>query len=352
MSKKQKKKAGLPPGTVVFTGEKKTENIDLTLVRFNPITVLEKHFKNQFPSGFEKPTEENVCWYDVKGLDNIDIIEAFGHNFNIHRLVLEDIVNIRQHPKFDEYEDGIFISMNAFVYKKIEMSFQSEQISFYLGEDFLLSFQEDSEDIFQDIRQQIQIGKEKIRLKKSDYLAYVLVDYIVDSYFEILDTIEEQIEILEIEVINNPTPRVKSSLYHLKRELNGFKRNIVSLREAVLRWLRADYGFIEKSTDIFLRDLLDHINHTIERSENYREMLSELQSLYISGIGAKTNGVINVLTIISSIFIPLTFIAGVYGMNFKYMPELEYPNSYPILMCFMGVIALGMLGFFRYRKWI
>jgi magnesium transporter len=352
MSKKQKKKAGLPPGTVVFTGEKKTENIDVTLVRFNANTVVEKHFKNQFPTEFEKPTEENVCWYDVKGLDNIDIIESYGQHFNIHRLVLEDIVNIRQRPKFDEYEQGVFISMNAFVYKKIEMSFQSEQISFYLGKDFLLSFQEDSEDIFMDVRNQIQVGKEKIRHKKSDYLAYVLVDYIVDGYFEILDTIEEQIEVLEIEVTNNPTPRVKSSLYHLKRELNNFKKNVTSLREAVLRWSRADYDFIEKSTDIFLRDLLDHISQSIERSENCREMLSELQSLYITGIGARTNGVINVLTIISSIFIPLTFIAGVYGMNFKVMPELEYPNGYPIAMAFMGMIALGMLGFFKYRKWI
>jgi magnesium transporter len=352
MSKKHKKKAGLPPGTVVFTGEKKTENIDITLVRFNDSIVLEKYFKNQFPTTFEKPTAENVCWYDVKGLDNISIVEAFGRHFNIHRLVLEDIVNIGQRPKFDEYEQGVFISMNAFLYKKIEMSFQSEQISFYLGKDFLLSFQEDSEDLFQDIRKQIEVGKEKIRHKKSDYLAYVLVDSIVDSYSEILDTIEEQIEILEIEVINNPTPRVKSSLYHLKRELNNFKKNVISLREAVLRWSRSDYDFIEKGTNVFLRDLLDHINQTIERSENCREMLSELQGLYLSGISARTNGVINVLTIISSIFIPLTFIAGVYGMNFRTMPELEHPNGYPIVMAFMGTIALGMLGFFKYRKWI
>ena len=352
MSKKHRKKVGTPPGTVIFTGEKKTENIDLTLVRYSDCDVIEKHYKNQFPTEFEKPTEQNICWYDIKGLDNIDIIKTYGEKFNIHPLVLEDIVNIGQRPKFDEYEQGVFIVATAFRYKKLEMIFQSEQISFYLGKNFLLSFQEDNEDIFEPIRHQIKVGKEKIRHKKSDYLTYVLVDYIVDQYLEILDTIEIQIENLEIEVTDNPTPRVKSTLYHLKRELNNFKKNAASLREAVLRWSRLDLDFIEQSTDIFLRDLLDHVNQVIERTENNREILTELQGLYLTGIGSKTNGVINVLTIISSIFIPLTFIAGVYGMNFKYMPELEQPNGYPILMASMGVIALGMLGFFKYRKWI
>jgi magnesium transporter len=352
MSKKNKKKAGLPPGTPVFTGEKKTANIDLAFVCFNHETVEEKHFKNQFPPEFASPSDEKVNWYDLKGLDNLSIIEDFGKHFNIHPLVLEDIVNVGQRPKFEEFESGLFIVVTAYAYRNLEMRFHPEQISFYIGKNFLLTFQEDAEELFDGIRQQIFAGKGKIRQKNSDYLAYILIDFIVDQYIETLDIIEEQIEKLESEVISNPTPRVKGNIYHLKRELNLFKKNTISLRDAMQKWSRSETDFSSNHMDIFLRDVLDHLNSCIERSENNREMLTELQGLYLSGMTAKVNGVINVLTIISSIFIPLTFIAGVYGMNFKYMPELEHPWGYPATLSVMVMIALSLLVFFRYRKWI
>jgi magnesium transporter len=265
---------------------------------------------------------------------------------------LEDIANIGQRPKFEEYETGFFIVVHAFHYKVLERSFQTEQISFFVGKNFLVSFQEDSDDIFAHIREQIKNGKEKIRQRNSDFLAYILIDFIVDHYLEALDLIEDRLEKLETEVTSHPSPRQKSEMYHLKRELNMFKKNVFLLREAVGRWLRADSEIIANSTDVFLRDLLDHINLTLERAENYREMIIELQGLYTAELQSKANSVINVLTIISSIFIPLTFIVGIYGMNFENMPELKCEYGYYYTMGFMTIMAISMLILFRHKKWL
>ncbi len=351
MSKRKKKKTGLPPGTIIFTGEKKTENIDLVLMEFGCDKTNERFFVNQMPT-LEVGKENTIAWYDLRGLDNVGILESFGKTFNIHQLVLEDIANIGQRPKFEEYETGFFIVAHAFHYKALERSFQTEQISFYIGQNFLISFQEDSDDIFAPIREQIKNGKEKIRQRNSDFLAYILIDFIVDHYLEALDLVEERIEKLETEVASRPSPSQKSEMYHLKRELNIFKKNIFLLREAVSRWLRADSEIIDNSTDIFLRDLLDHINLTLERAENYREMVIELQALYTAELQAKANSVINVLTIISSIFIPLTFIAGLYGMNFENMPELKWEYGYYYAIGFMVMLAISMLILFRHKKWL
>jgi magnesium transporter len=348
---KKRKKAGLPPGTVVFTGEKKGENIDLVYVRYGLEGVEERFYTNELPS-LMPAIHENVAWYDLRGLDNVSILQDFGTAFDIHPLILEDIANVGQRPKFEEYDNGIFIVAQAFRFKSLDLTFQTEQVSFYVGKNYVISFQEDSEDLFAFIREQIKVGKSRICHKKSDYLAYILVDFIVDQYLEILDQVEEKIEHLEIEVSSSPTPRVKSQLYQLKRELNGFKKNVFLLREAIGRWTRTEVDLVEPTTIVYLRDLLDHVNLTLERSESFRDVLTDLQGLYISELSAKANSVINLLTIISTIFIPLTFIVGVYGMNFDNMPELHSPNGYYVVWALMGTIAIGLVLFFKHRKWL
>lgn len=352
MKKKRIVKKGLPPGSIVFTGESQSSEANLRYIIYNE-THIEEHNVNVFPP--EKlvyPTNDEVIWYDLKGVNQIALLEQLGNVFGIHPLVLEDVANVNQRPKFEEYQNGNFIVAQAFRFNPITFRFQSEQISVFFSQNFLISFQEDPDELFLSVCQYLNQAKGRIRLKKADYLAYNLLDTIVDEYLMILDEVEEKITSLEVEVVNNPRPLLKSTIYQLKRELLTFRKSLGSLREAIMKMMRPDNKFINQETNLFLRDLLDHITQISERTENAREMLSELQNLYLAEIGFKANGVIQMLTIISSIFIPLTFIVGVYGMNFKYMPELDWQYGYPTVMCSMVVLVILLLIYFRRKRWL
>ncbi len=352
MQKKRLKKKGLPPGSIVFTGEQQNVNANLRYVFYDENSVEEQNISTFSSPKMVTAKENQVLWYDLKGVEQVAVIEQLGAVFNIHPLILEDVANTTQRPKFEEYELGNFIVAQAFQFNPTTLRFKTEQICIYFSKDFLISFQEDAEELFLSVCHQITLGKGKIRSKKADYLAYALLDTIVDEYVEILETVEEKIVSLEIEVTNNPRPLLKTSIYQLKRELLHFRKSVNSLREAIIRMMRSDNEYINEDTHVFLRDLLDHITHILERTENFREMLSELQNLYIAEISFKANGVVQMLTIISSIFIPLTFIVGLYGMNFKYMPELEWVYGYPTVIGIMVVLVILLLIYFRKKRWL
>jgi magnesium transporter len=352
MGRKRKKKTGLPPGSMVFLGDKNTEHINVTLMRYNQEEVFIKKYENELPTITDMSSDNTVTWYDLKGLSNLVLMEQIGKAFQVHPLVLEDIVAVGQRPKFEEYETGIFLVAHAYKFNETTLTLQAEQISFYIGQNFLITFQEDSEELFLPICNLIEAAKDKIRHRKSDYLAYILLDYIVDQYLEILDTLEEKIEHYETAVLSQPSPHHKSIIYSLKREISAFKRNTLSLREAIQKWILFDGDFLQETTKIYLRDLLDHTNRVMERSESAREQLTELQGLYLSGLSAKVNNVINILTMISTIFIPLTFIVGVYGMNFDNMPELHHPYGYYYVLGFMATLGISLLLYFKYRRWL
>jgi magnesium transporter len=350
--RKNKKPPGLPPGTIVFTGEQRVAHPDIFFTQYAENECIEEKYQNYSLLQLKQSVADSVLWYDVCGLHDVPLLESFGQHFDVHNLVLEDIANTNQRPKIEEYSTGIFILAQAFSFDTQKLTFTSEQIALYLGDGFLLSFQEDAEDLFISVRQQILNAKSKLRRKKSDYLAYLLLDTIVDNYIEVLDTIEDEIVKLETEIMVHPHESIKSRIYHLKREGSNFRKSVAALREAIARLAKADSVYIQESTAIFIRDLQDHIAQVLERCENNREMLTELQNLYVSEISFKMNNVIQVLTIVSSVFIPITFIAGVYGMNFEGMPELKHPYGYPAVWGLMLTVAFGSLAYFRYKRWL
>jgi magnesium transporter len=352
MNKKKRSKKGAPPGTVIFTGEQKLEHPDVHLIRYGESVYKNIHIKNGEPLIVENVGEDCITWYDVRGLHDTDLVEDFGKKYNIHPLILEDIASVQQRSKFEAYDNGFFIVVQAFRFYKETLSFSQEQVSIFVGPNLVLSFQEDAEDLFLGIRTQLELNKTKLLSKKADYLAYMLLDTIVDQYIDFLDETEDEVSKLESSVTMNPHPATKSKIYHLKREILTVKKSVASLREAVAKFSKWEGDSEQAFMGIYLRDLYDHCSQVLERAENMRDSLTELQNLYLSEISFKMNAVIQLLTIISAIFIPLTFIVGLYGMNFKFMPELDQPYGYPAVIGLMSLIATLEIWYFKKKKWL
>ncbi len=352
---KQKRKTGLPPGTVIFTGEQKVGRPHVTKVVYNEENHEEKHIAPSSELQLPKAVEEDskVTWYDVRGLHDTELIEEFGRIFNMHALVMEDIVSTQQVPKFEEYESGFFVVMRALTFGGgTDFRVQTEQVCLFVGKNFVLSFQEDAEDLFLTIRERIAAARGRVRKRGADYLAYALMDLVVDNYFLMLDDIGEEIEKLELHIIGLAETNDKSKTYELKRQLLTVRKSVLPLREAVNRMLKAGNAHIEEENLIFLRDLNDHLTQVLEVLENYREMVIGLQDLYLSEISLRMNNVMKVLTIISTIFIPLTFLAGIYGMNFDNMPELRWKYGYFFCLAVMAIVAGSLVYLFKKRNWI
>ena len=350
--KKKALKKGLPPGSIVFTGESTASKANLHCIVYNEKSASFERI-DRFPlQSIRKPAEGEIVWYDLKGVDQVEVIKELGKAFGIHPLALEDIANVRQRPKFEEFENGNFLVARAFRFHQQTLSFQSEQISIYFGRDFLMTFQEDEAEMFETVFHQLQGTQSKLRTKKPDYLAYTLVDFIVDEYIEHLSIFEDHIVNLENDITENPVPTQKKLIYHLKRELMIFRKSVHSLREAIGRMSKSEMRFVDPENSFYLRDLLDHLTQVLEQTENYREMLTDLQNLYVAEIGYKANSVMKTLTVVSTIFIPLTFIVGIYGMNFDYMPELRWTYGYFLVIGAMLVIAILSLYYFRRKRWI
>lgn len=347
---KRPRKTGLPPGTLIFTGDKKVEESHVTLVQFNVEgQIFEQHLKETLPT----PEEGSlVSWYDIRGLHNVELIQAIGERFNIHPLVLEDVLDTQQRPKFEEHDGGFFLTVQALSFDKESMEVKTEQVAIYTGDGYLISFQENEDDLFSAIRERIQSGRGKIKKRGADYLAYALADNIVDHYYVLLDQIEEVLDELEGEILSNPNSKGKQRIHNLKLQSILLRKTVSPLREAIGRFSRSDSPLIAETTGIFIRDLYDHTIQVLDTIETYRDVMSGLYDLYLSEISFKMNNIMRLLTIISTIFIPLTFLAGIYGMNFEYMPELQWRYGYFVIWGIMILIALGLIYLFRRKNWL
>ncbi len=349
--KKVSSKAGQTPGTLTHVGKKKVAKVRITLNDYDEKQIQQKEMKrieDCFPFK-DKPT---VTWVNIDGLHDTETIEKIGKHFGIHPLVLEDIVNTEQRPKVDEFDDYIFIVLKMLSLNEKSGETHSEQVSMILGKNYVVSFQEAIGDIFDPVRKRLAEGKGKIRKSGSDYLAYALLDIIVDNYFKILENFGEKIESIEEGLVDNPKSESLQTIHSLKREMIFLRRSVWPLREAISSLERSESGLIEKKTRIYLRDVYDHTIQVIDTIETFRDMVSGMVDLYLSSVSNKMNQVMKVLTIIATIFIPLTFIAGIYGMNFDVMPELRWSFGYFMVWGVMIAIGLVMLAYFRRKEWL
>jgi len=297
----------------------------------------------------DKPT---VTWINIDGVHQVEIMEKIGAHFGIHPLILEDIMNTGQRPKMEDFEDYIFVVVKMIYYDEKDNEIKAEQVSLLIGLNFVISFQEKEGDVFNPIRDRIRKAKGRIRKMGADYLAYALIDTIVDHYFIVLEKLGEKIEDMEEELVTNPTPETLQTIHNLKRELIVLRKSIWPLREVISVLERGESPLIHESTSIYLRDVYDHTIQVVDTIETFRDMVSGMLDVYLSSVSNRMNEVMKVLTIIATIFIPLTFIAGIYGMNFKYIPELEWHWGYFTVILGMVIIGFGMVLYFRNKKWL
>jgi magnesium transporter len=349
--KRRLKKAGLPPGTVVYVGEKKSGKVKIRIMDYDESHFEEKEVKEVeecFPFK-DKPT---VSWINIDGVHRVDVVEKIGKHFDLHPLALEDIVNTGQRPKMEDFLDYIFIVLRMLYYDEKANETRGEQLSLVLGPNWVITFQENEGDVFDSIRERARSDKGRIRKMGADYLVYALIDAVVDNYFLILEKIGENVEEIEDELVTNPAPETLQSIHNLKRQMIFLRKSVWPLREVISRLERWESQLISKSTDIYLRDVYDHTIQVIDAIETFRDMLSGMLDIYLSSVSNRMNEVMKVLTIIATIFIPLTLVAGLYGMNFKYMPELEWPWGYPFVLLFMFAIGVLMVIYFRRKRWL
>ena len=347
---KYKKHVGQIPGALVYTGDK-TSKLFIESFDYNTDYIEEKEIKNIEDVAHYKLTD-SVSWININGLNNTNEIEKIGDHYGLHPLILEDIVNTSQRPKIDEYESYLFIVVKMLYYDKDDL-IVSEQVSFVLGSNYVLSFQEADGDVFDSVRDRIRAKKGRIRNLGPDYLLYALIDSVVDHYYEIIETMGNKIEELEDHLFSgNPKEEITAEIQSLKREVLRVRKAIFPLREVINRIEKIEHRLIHKKTIHFFRDIYDHIVQVSENIDIYREMIWGLMDMYMTTISNKMNEVMKVLTIIATIFIPLTFITGIYGMNFNNMPELQYKYSYFILWGIMLILFIGMLFYFKRKKWL
>jgi len=350
-AKKRSHKAGSSPGTLIHIGDKSKDEARISLMDYD-----EKQIQERVLASIEEvlplrnlPTN---TWINVAGLHDIRHIEEVGRLFEIHPLTLEDIVNTGQRPKWENFENYLYIVLKVLHFNETENQVASEQVSLIFGKNFLISFQETIGDVFDPVRERIRKGRGRIRIAGCDYLAYALIDSIVDHYFLILEKISEQIEILETALLEDPKPETLHVIHELKRETVYLRKQIWPLREVISQFAKEETDLISETTHIYLRDVHDHTIQIIDTIESFRDILSGMIDLYLTTISNKMNEVMKVLTMIATIFIPVTFVVGIYGMNFRVMPELEWEWGYPIVWIIMIAIVAVMIFFFRKKKWL
>ncbi|MGC9512911.1 MAG: magnesium/cobalt transporter CorA [Fidelibacterota bacterium] len=349
--KQKVRKTALPPGTLVFTGEQKMKQVEIHLIDYDSDSIHEKELKD-IEKAFPFKDLPTVTWVNVNGLHDITLIEKLGKHYTIHPLILEDILSVNQRPKMEESGKILFIVLKMLRYQEATESVESEQVSLILGKNFLFTFQEKPGDVFEPVRDRLRQHKGRIRTLGPDYLAYALIDAIVDNYFLVLEKMGDRIEALEERLVQNPTDDILHILHRLKREMIYLRKSVWPLRELLNGLERSESSLIQQSTGVYLRDVYDHTIQIIDTIESYRDIISGMLDTYLSSVSNKMNEVMKVLTIIATIFIPLTFIAGIYGMNFEYMPELGWKWSYPLVWLLMVGVGILMVVYFRKKKWL
>jgi magnesium transporter len=351
LKKKRSDTIGLPPGTLIHIGERKAEKAKIRILDYDEVKIEEKEattIEETFPFK-DKPT---VTWVNIDGLHEIDIIEKLGNYFNLHPLLLEDVLNTDQRPKMEDYGDYIFIILKMLYSSANKDGIEAEQVSLVLGSNFVISFQEREGDVFDPVRERIKKNKGKIRKAGADYLAYALVDAIVDNYFTIQENVGESLEDTEQQLTTNPSQETLKQIGELKKEMIFLRKSIWPLRELISGLERCESTLINESTGAYLRDVYDHTIQIIDTIENYRDITSGMVDIYLSSISNRMNEVMKVLTIFASIFIPLTFVAGIYGMNFEFMPELKWHWGYFALLGFMAFVGVSLVIYFKKKRWL
>jgi magnesium transporter len=352
-TKKRSAKAGLPPGTLVHIGEKKAATSSVTLTDYDESDVRESDVAIVDLADKVKAAR-GTLWVNLHGLGDNAMLEQIGASFGLHPLVLEDILNTEQRSKLEDYGDYLYVVLKTFAYgnKGAEEKIDSDQISLVLGKNFVLSFLETDGTQFSAVRERLHSGKGQIRKSNADFLMYSLIDAIVDSYFVILERLDERTEALEIELIAHPQPSTLHAIYRLKREGVFLRRALWPLREVISSLQRGDSPLFSRNTLLYLRDVYDHTIHIIESVESLRDLTAGMLDIYISSVSYRISTVMKVLTVITTIFMPLALIASIYGMNFKHMPGLGWDWGFFAVLGVMTIISIAMLALFRWEKWL
>lgn len=345
------RKTGAPPGTLIFTGERKLEKTRITVIEYDQTSYSERD-EEAISDCLPLKDKSTITWLNICGLHDLKVMEEIGNAFGIHPLVLEDILNVDQRSKMEDFENYVFVVMKMAYRETATSDFRIEQVSLILTPQCVITFQESEGDVFENIRKRIRESKGRMRKLGSDYLAYAIIDAVVDGYFEVLDGIAERTETLEDMLVSNPTPETLHELYRLKRDMILIRRAARPLREVIASLDRDDVNLISEGTQIYLKDVYDHTIQVIDNVESLRDMIAGMLDIYLSSVSNKMNEIMKVLTMIATIFIPLSFLAGVYGMNFSHMPELGWEFAYPLLLLGMAALATTMILYFRLKKWL
>ena len=349
MMKTRAAKSGLPPGSLVHIGEKKSEAIQISLISYNEAGFEEKTIGAD-ELGLIRTEKSTVNWISVEGIHDVAVIEKVGKHFGIHPLVLEDILNTEQRPKIENYDKYAYIVAKSLLYDKTEGEFTTEQESFILGENYVISFSESKTGTYDPLREHIRQGLGHVRKMGADYLVYSLLDVLVDNYFDVLESLSDKIEFAEDALISTFTPDTLQVIHKLKKQMLYLHKAVWPMREVIGALDRSGICFVNDSTLIYVRDLYDHVVQIIDTTETLRDILSSMLDMYLSSVSNRMNEIMKVLTMMSTVFIPLTFIAGVYGMNLI-MPEYHWTFMYPVLWAIMISIVIVMLAFFKKKKW-
>ena len=349
--KKRSKKAGLPPGSLVHIGNKRVEKVKISIIDYDEKQFQEKEIKD-IKECFSYKDTPTMTWINIDGVHEIKVIEEIGKHFNLHPLILEDIVDTDQRPKIKDLGNYIFIILKMLHYTEKDNEMKVEQVSLVLGKNYVISFQEREGDVFDSIRERIRNNLGQIRKAGADYLIYALIDAIIDNYFTVIEKLGEKTENLEDKVISEPNPANVQAIHKLKRDLIFLRKSVWPLREVINILERGDSLLILKATNLYLRDIYGQTIQVMDTVETLRDVLSGILDIYLSSISNRMNEIMKVLTIIATLFIPLTFVVGIYGMNFQYMPELEWIWGYPVVLSVMLIIVIAMLVFFRRKKWM
>jgi magnesium transporter len=352
LARRQRKKAGLPPGTIVHTGEQKVDRVRVSAFDFTGDVCTEITEVEDVGTLLDLRDRPTVTWVNVDGLHDTQMIEKLGLHYGFHPLVLEDVVHVGQRPKLEEYDDYLYVVLYQLEWHGEHEMVTEEQVSLILGPNYLFTFQERPGDDFETVRERLRSAKGKARQRGADYLAYQLIDATVDNYFTILDRIGDIAERVELELLEAPTPQTMQKLQQIKRELLVVRRAIWPLREVMGGLLRTESELVTEGTHVYLRDVHDHVVQVVDMVETLRDVVGGMIEVYLAQVSIRTNEVMKVLTMMASVFIPLTFIVGVYGMNFEFMPEIHSKWGYPAVWGVMITATAGILLWFRKQRWL
>jgi magnesium transporter len=349
---KPSEKLGMSPGTLVHVGDIHMDETKITVIDYSNENATEQQIQS-IDEILKYKDSDSVTWVIIEGLANVEFVESIGGIFSIHQLVLEDILNTHQRPKFEEYEDHLHIVLKSLLSENEQFSVSYEQISLLVFKNFVFTFKEKADDLLQPIQKRIKTSNGRLRTLGADYLTYAILDTIVDQNFVLIDSLDGAVTSLEDRLLaSEQTQDVLNTIQKLKREIISIRKHVSPIRELLSTMLRSESELISEKTHVYLRDVSDHSIRVIESIESYRDILTGLLEIYISSVSNKMNEIMKVLTVFASIFIPLTFIAGIYGMNFEYMPELKWQWAYPTLWIVFITTPVALLIYFKRKQWL